>query len=66
MGHKLLEITQAKGYDTKALFSFDLVPTSYLFYDKGPMKKPNKSMMLHELEKKLLLKMLYDLCRLGK
>ena len=34
-GHSVLEIAQARGYSTKKLFRYDLIPTSYLFYEDG-------------------------------
>ena len=30
-GHGVLEIAKARGYSTKELFRYDLIPTSYLF-----------------------------------
>ena len=52
-GHKVLEIAQARGYSTKTLFRYDLIPTSYLFNEDGLMKKPVKSTLCHEMEKSL-------------
>ena len=40
-GHIVLEIAQASGYNTKDLFKYNLIPTSYLFDEDGPMKKHN-------------------------
>ena len=37
-GHRVLEIAQARGYSTKELFRYDLIPTSYLMDEDGLMK----------------------------
>ena len=50
-GHRVLEIAQARGYSTKELFRYDLIPTSYLFDEDGLMKKLVKSALCHEMEK---------------
>ena len=38
-GHIILEIAQASGCNTKHLFKYNLIPTSYLFDEDEPMKK---------------------------
>ena len=50
---RVLEIAQARGYSTKELFRYDLIPTSYLFDEAGLMKKPVKSALWHGMGKRL-------------
>ncbi|XP_052271149.1 uncharacterized protein LOC127871907 isoform X2 [Dreissena polymorpha] len=52
-GYRLLDISQARGYDTKQLFQYDLVTTNYLFDEEGLMTKPAKYMLVNEIEKSL-------------
>ena len=49
-GHRVLEIAQARGYSIKELIKYDLIPTSYVFYEDGLMKKPVKSALCHGME----------------
>ena len=50
---KLTELFRVKGFDTKELFKYNLVPSKDLFGEDGLMTKPVKSALTQERKKSL-------------
>ena len=48
-----MELARVRGFDTKELFKYDLVPCEYLFGEDGLMTKLVKSALTQEFEKSL-------------
>ena len=46
---KIFDVVNIRQYDIKNLFSYDLVPTNYLYDSSNLMTKPDKSELGREL-----------------